>query len=171
MKDEQFLSGSNTISQWKWRVSYGLTGNRSIGPYQTLAQLGTVLTIQDGAPVNAVAPTDVANDELSWEKTAQFDIGLDVGLFEGRLNFIMDYYSMETKDLLFNVPLPEYSGYTTQLKNIGSVENKGFEFTLNSRNLVGDFKWDMDFNISANRNKVLTLPEGNDIQYSSGPGW
>ena len=170
MKDEQFLASANAISQWKWRVSYGLTGNRSIGPYQTLAQLGTVLTIQDGAPVNAVAPTDVANDELSWEKTAQFDIGLDVGLFEGRLNFIMDYYSMETKDLLFNVPLPEYSGYTTQLKNIGSVENKGFEFTLNSRNLVGDFKWDMDFNISANRNKVLTLPEGNDIQYSSGPG-
>lgn len=170
MKDEAFLQSVNAISQWKWRVSYGLTGNRAISPYQTLASLGTVLTIQDGTPVNAVAPTSVANDELTWETTTQFDIGLDVGLFEDRLNIIMDYYSMETRDLLFSVPLPEYSGYTSQLKNIGSVENKGFEFTLNSRNLVGDFKWNMDFNISTNKNKVLTLPEGNVIQYSSGPG-
>lgn len=170
MKDESFLSGSNTISQWKWRVSYGLTGNRSIGPYQTLATLSPVLTIQNGSPVNAVAPTAVANKELSWEKTAQFDIGLDIGLFEDRLNFIMDYYQMKTDDLLFSVPLPEYSGYGSQLKNIGEVENKGFEFTLNSRNLVGEFKWTMDFNISTNQNKIVALPEGNDIQYSSGPG-
>ncbi len=170
MKDEQFLSGSNTISQWKWRVSYGLTGNRAIGPYQTLASLGNVLTIQGGAPVNAVAPISVANDELTWETTKQFDIGVDIGFFEDRLGFVMDYYSMETDDLLFSVPLPEYSGYSNQLKNIGSVENKGFEFALNSRNLVGEFKWDMDFNISTNKNKVLSLPDGNDIQYRSGPG-
>ncbi|WP_026210188.1 SusC/RagA family TonB-linked outer membrane protein [Flexithrix dorotheae] len=171
MKEENFMNGLDVVSNWKWRVSYGLTGNRAIGPYQTLAQLSPVLTVQNGAPVNAVAPTSVANRDLSWETTAQFDIGIDVGLLEDRINIIMDYYAMETSDLLFSVPLPEYSGYGSQLKNIGKVENKGFEFTLSSRNLVGEFKWNMDFNISANRNKVLELPNGGiDIQYASGPG-
>jgi TonB-linked SusC/RagA family outer membrane protein len=170
MKEESFMSGVNAISNWKWRVSYGVTGNRAIGPYQTLAALGTRLTIQGGVPVNAVAPTAVANDELTWETTTQLDIGLDFGLLDDRINVIMDYYSMVTEDLLFSVPLPEYSGYSNQLKNIGKVENKGFEFTLNSRNLVGEFKWNMDFNISMNRNKILELPDGNEIRYSSGPG-
>ena len=170
MKDEQFLQGVDVISQWKWRVSYGLTGNRAIDPYQTLANFSNVLTIQNGEPVNAVAPSSVANNELTWETTKQLDIGADIGLFDDRLNLVMDYYHMVTEDLLFSVPLPEYSGYGTQLKNIGSVENKGFEFTLNSRNLVGDFQWDMAFNISTNKNEILELPEGDDIQYSSGPG-
>lgn len=172
MKDESFMSGVNAISNWKWRVSYGLTGNRAIGPYQTLASLRaeSVLAIQNNVPVNAITIDQVANENLSWETTAQFDIGVDVGLFEDRLNIIMDYYTMETNDLLFSVPLPEYSGYSSQLKNIGKVGNKGFEFTLNSRNLVGEFKWDMGFNISMNRNEILELPDGNDIQYNSGPG-
>ena len=170
MKDEAFMQNAGAISQWKWRVSYGLTGNRAISPFQTLANFSNVLTIQNGAPVNAVAPTAVANNELTWETTAQFDIGADIGLFEGRLNFIFDYYQMKTNDLLFSLPLPEYSGYSTQLANIGSVENKGFEFTINSRNLVGAFKWTMDLNISTNRNKILELPDGNAILYASGPG-
>jgi hypothetical protein len=121
MKEESFMSGVNAISNWKWRVSYGVTGNRAIGPYQTLAALGTRLTIQGGVPVNAVAPTAVANDELTWETTTQLDIGLDFGLLDDRINVIMDYYSMVTEDLLFSVPLPEYSGYSNQLKNIGKV--------------------------------------------------
>jgi TonB-linked SusC/RagA family outer membrane protein len=170
MGQENFMSGLGVISNWKWRVSYGVTGNEAVGPYQTLASLGTVLTIMENQPVNAVAPTGIANENLTWETTTQFDIGVDIGLFEDRLSFIMDYYSMQTNDLLFNVPLPEYSGYTTQLKNIGSVENKGFEFALNSRNLVSQFKWTMDFNISTNKNKVLELPDGNDIIYGSFPG-
>ncbi len=170
MKDEAFLEDVGLITQWKWRVSYGLTGNRAIDPYQTLARFSNVLTIQNGMPVNAVAPSAVANNNLTWETTKQLDIGADIGFFNGRLNLVMDYYHMVTEDLLFSVPLPEYSGYGTQLKNIGSVENKGFEFTLNSRNLVGEFKWDMAFNISTNKNEILELPDGDDIQYSSGPG-
>lgn len=171
MSQEAFMQDVGAVSTWKWRVSYGLTGNRGISPYQTLAALGNVLTIQNGAPVNALAPTSVANRNLTWETTAQFDIGIDVGLFEDRISLVMDYYNMKTTDLLFNVPLPEYSGYGSQLKNIGEVENKGFEFSLNSRNLVGPFSWDMAFNFSANRNEVLTLPnDGIDILYNSGPG-
>lgn len=172
MKDEGFMSGVKAISNWKWRASYGLTGNRAIAPYQTLASLRAdqVTSIVNGNPVNAVTINSVANENLKWETTTQFDIGVDLGFFEDRLNVIMDYYSMETNDLLFSVPLPEYSGYSSQLKNIGKVGNKGFEFTLNSRNLVGEFKWNMDFNISTNKNEILALPDGNDIQYNSGPG-
>jgi len=170
MKEEGFMQGIDAISDMKWRVSYGLTGNRAIGPFQTLASLGSVLTVQNGVPVNAVAPTAVANDELTWETTAQFDVGLDIGFLNGRLNVVMDYYRMETTDLLFSVPLPEYSGYSNQLKNIGSVENKGFEFTLSSRNLVGEFQWSTDFNLSINRNQILSLPDGLEIPYRSGPG-
>ncbi len=170
MKEEPFLQDVELINQWKWRVSYGQTGNRAINPYQTLARFSNVLTIQNGQPVNAVAPTAVANNELTWETTTQLDIGADIGLFNGRVNLTLDYYRMETDDLLFSLPLPEYSGYSSQLTNIGSVENSGFEVTLNTRNLVGDFKWDMGFNISTNQNKILELPDGNDIQYNSGPG-
>ena len=170
MKEEAFMDNLDVVSFWKWRVSYGLTGNRAIAPYQTLAALQPVLSVQDGEPVNAVAPTSVANNNLTWETTAQFDVGLDIGLLQDRINLTMDYYRMVTSDLLFRVPLPEYSGYNTQLKNIGQVENKGFELTLNSRNLTGAFKWNMEVNFSINRNQILKLPDGNDILYRAGPG-
>ncbi|MEQ9219128.1 MAG: TonB-dependent receptor [Cyclobacteriaceae bacterium] len=176
MKEETFMDGVTPISNWKWRVSYGFTGNRAISEYATLASLRAagVTSLVNGTPVNAITIDQVANENLSWETTAQFDVGVDIGLFEDRVNVIMDYYSMETSDLLFSLPLPEYSGYGSQVKNIGKVSNKGFEFTVNSRNLVGEFKWDMDVNLSLNRNKILSLPEnanpGNYIIYTSSPG-
>lgn len=170
MSNESFMQNIKPISMWKWRVSYGLTGNQAIEPYQTLARFSTVFTIIDGSPVNAVRPTTVANNDLTWETTRQLNVGADIGFFNDRVNFIVDAYRMVTNDLLFSVPLPQYSGYTNQLQNVGSVENKGFEFTVNTRNLVGAFKWNMDVNFSTNRNKILSLPEGNDIMYGSGPG-
>ncbi|WP_373331053.1 TonB-dependent receptor [Salmonirosea aquatica] len=170
MSNEPFMQNSNLISQWKWRVSYGLTGNQAISPYQTLARFSNVFTVIDGVPVNAVRPTTVANNDLTWETTAQFDVGTDISLFKNRINLVLDYYRMVTRDLLFSVQLPQYSGYATQLQNIGSVENKGFELTLNTRNLVGDLKWTTDVNFSMNRNKVLALPGGTDLEYSAAPG-
>jgi TonB-dependent starch-binding outer membrane protein SusC len=170
MSDEAFMENLGLVSNWKWRVSYGLTGNRGISPYETLAALGNALTIVNGEPVNALAPESVANPDLTWETTAQINVGLDLGLFQDRVQLTSDYYIMNTRDLLFNLPLPEYSGYSNQLKNIGAVENKGFEFSFNTRNLVGEFKWNSGFNLSANRIKVEELPDGNDIFYRSGPG-
>lgn len=170
MKNEGFMEDVDLISFWKWRVSYGKTGNQAISPYQTLARFSSVFAVIDGAPVNAVRPTTVANNDLTWETTAQWNIGTDIGFFDDRITVAAEYYRMVTSGLLFNVQLPQYSGYTTQLKNIGEVENKGFEFTLNSRNLTGAFKWNMDINIATNKNKILSLPDGNDIQYGSGPG-
>ncbi len=170
MSSEPFMANVTAISQWKWRASYGLTGNQAIEPYQTMSRFSNVYTIINGVPVNAVRPTTVANDDLTWETTRQFDIGTDISLLNNRLNLMVDYYRRVTKDLLFSVQLPQYSGYTNQLQNIGSVENKGFEITLNTRNLVGAFKWNTDINFSLNRNKVLSLPAGTDIMYGSGPG-
>ncbi|HEV7347811.1 TonB-dependent receptor [Telluribacter sp.] len=170
MSNEPFMQNFEAISQWKWRVSYGLTGNQAIEPYQTLARFSNVFTIIDGVPVNAVRPTTVANDDLTWETTAQFDVGADISLFNNRINLVLDYYRMVTRDLLFSVQLPQYSGYATQLQNIGSVENKGFELTVNTRNTTGALKWNTDINFSLNRNKVLRLPGGTELQYSAAPG-
>lgn len=170
MKNESFMGSLDAVSFWKWRVSYGLTGNQAISPYQTLARFSNVFAVIDGATVNAARPTAVQNNDLAWETTAQLNIGADIGFFNDRISLTADYYKMKTSDLLFSVPLPQYSGYTSQLKNIGEVENKGIELTLSSRNLEGDLKWNMDLNFSANRNKVISLPDGNDIEYGSGPG-
>ncbi|SKC16719.1 TonB-linked outer membrane protein, SusC/RagA family [Dyadobacter psychrophilus] len=170
LSSEPFMQNVTAISQWKWRVSYGLTGNQAIEPYQTMSRFSNVYTIINGVPVNAVRPTTVANDDLTWETTHQLNIGTDFSVLNNRLNITADYYRRVTKDLLFSVQLPQYSGYSNQLKNIGSVENKGFELTVNTRNLVGEFKWNTDINFSLNRNKVLSLPNGTDILYASGPG-
>ena len=170
MKEEQFMEDVDWLSFWKWRASYGLTGNQAIEPYQTLARFSSVYSVIGGQPVNAARPTAVANENLTWETTAQLDIGADIGFLDDRINLTVDYYRMVTSDLLFEVRLPQYSGYPDQLRNLGKVENKGWEAMLSSRNLTGEFQWTMDINFSANRNKVLALPDGNDIFYGSGPG-
>lgn len=169
--DEAFMQNLNWLSQFKIRTSFGITGNRAIQPYETLARFANVFTVIDGSLVNAVRPSGIANNDLTWETTAQFDVGVDIGLLGDRISFTADYYNMRTSDLLFGFELSEYVGAdATQLRNIGEVENKGFEFNITSRNLVGDVKWTTDLNFSANRNKIIELPNGNDIRYSSGPG-
>lgn len=170
MGSENFMTNIPIISFWKWRASYGLTGNQAISPYGSLARFGTVYTVINGVPVNAVRPTSVANNNLTWETAAQFDIGADIGLWNDRLTITVDYYNRVTSDLLFALPLPQYSGFGGVLSNVGKVENKGFEFSFASRNLVGEFKWNSDFNISFNENKVLELPGGNDVFTGSRPG-
>ena len=163
--EESFMDDIPEVSQLKIRASYGVTGNQAIAEYRSLARLSTVHSVQGGQIVNAVRPSSVANNNLTWESTAQTDIGFDLGLFNQRVMLVADYYYKKTTDLLFNLPLPEYSGYTTMLKNIGSLENKGFEFTLSTVNFDNKFKWTSDLNFSFNRNKVLDLPDGNDIFY------
>ncbi|WP_372650884.1 SusC/RagA family TonB-linked outer membrane protein [Draconibacterium sp.] len=168
--EESFMQEVKKISQLKLRASYGVTGNQSISPYQSLARLGTVHSIQNSAIVNAVRPTSVANDNLTWESTAQTDVGFDLGLFDQRLSLVGDYYYKKTTDLLFSMPLPPYSGYSSMLKNIGSLENKGVELTLSSINLNGELRWVTDLNFSKNRNKILELPDSKDVMYKVLPG-
>lgn len=173
--DEAFMSGIDMLDQLKLRMSYGQTGNQAIDAYQSLARFSTVGSAAvNNSVVNAVNPTSVANDNLTWETTSQFDLGFDLSVLGNRVSLTGDYYRMVTEDLLFSLPLPSYSGFGSQLANIGSVENKGVELTLNTRNSFGEFQWNMGFNVSANRNKILKLPEndnpGNYILYRSTPG-
>ncbi|MFD2146983.1 hypothetical protein [Mucilaginibacter antarcticus] len=97
---------------------------------------------------------------MGWEKVLQSNFGIDVGLFDDRIRLEADYYNSKSIDLLLNVPVPTITGYTTQIQNIGKVQNRGFEFLLTTRNLEGNFKWSSNFNISFNRNKVLEVGPG-----------
>ncbi len=165
--EENFMQGVSVIDQLKLRVSYGEVGNQAIGSYQSLARLSPFNPPVAG--LNALGPTELSNSYLTWETTSQFDIGADVSLIKGRVNIVMDYYQKTTKDLLFRRELPSYIGVDDQYQNVGSIENKGFEFAVNSVNLTGDFQWESSFNISTNRNRILELPDS--VEYrSNGPG-
>jgi TonB-linked SusC/RagA family outer membrane protein len=159
VSDENFLSSSRTVSDLKLRVSYGLTGNTEIGTYRSLAALENVRYSFNGNPVIGFIPSSLGNPDLRWETTKQFDIGLDLGLLNDRIVLNMDYYRKRTDDLLLEVTLPISSGFTTALKNSGSVENKGVELGLTGRVLDKKFKWTTNFNIAANRNLVVDLGE------------
>ena len=169
--NEKFFPRNNVLSNLKLRTSYGLTGNQAIGPYTSLARLSSTPYVVDGAFVGSVRPTAIANKDLTWETTAQLSLGLDFEFFDGRLNFSGDYYEKKTSDLLFRVPIPSFSGYQDRLENLGEIINKGFEFQVSSRNLVNAFQWNTSFNLTLNRNEVVSLPGGLDIIYASVPSF
>lgn len=169
VSQEPFMESVEAISNLKIRTSYGETGNSEIGSYQSLARYSATLATMGGVPVNAVRPTNVANPNLTWETTKQTDAGIDIGFLNNKINLTVDYYYKKTIDLLYSAPLPIYSGYTGSLQNVGSVENKGWEFALGTTNIDRELKWNTDFNITFNRNKILQLP-GGDIRYNTIPG-
>lgn len=158
---EAFFEGIDGINDLKLRGSWGAVGNNQIAPY---SYLGTVAPsgsyVIGGNVVAGYLPQSLDNPSLHWETTHQTDIGLDLALFNSRVLFTADYYYKKTTGLLLNTPVPASSGYTTALKNIGDLENKGWEFQLTTRNLTGAFQWSSDFNISFNRNKVLNIAGG-----------
>lgn len=161
--NEDFLKQSSVVSDLKVRGSYGLSGSTSISPYQTLNQLGSGNTIFGDALYVAFAPGTTLPGDLKWETTRQVDVGVDVGFLKNDLRFTVDYYRKKTVNLLNNVRLPASMGYTTTLKNVGEIENKGFEFGVDADILKGEFKWNVNANISFNRNRVVKLYEGQDI--------
>lgn len=169
--NERFFPQDIFLSNLKFRASYGLTGNQAIGPYTSLARISPSFFVVNDAVVNSVRPSAIANKDLTWETTAQLSAGIDVELFNGRVGLAMDYYNKKTSDLLFRVPIPAFSGYQERLENLGEILNRGFEFQVSSRNFVGDFKWNSSFNLTLNRNKVVSLPGGRDIINSSVPSF
>lgn len=162
-----FKPYTKVVSDLKARLSYGVTGNQEIGNYQSLSTLSTRYYTFADQVVVGFYPTSIANDELGWETTYQFDAGLDFGFFNNRLNVTLDYYHKKTKDLLLQVSIPYTSGYSTSLQNFGSVLNQGFEFAVNARILDGKLKWDASGNLSLNRNKVVNLG-GSSSAYITG---
>lgn len=172
LTEEPFMKSITALSEAKIRVSYGLAGNNAFSndyPY-VAAVSGDNYSFNNNL-VTGLAPSSLGNAKLGWEKSNQLDIGLDIGLFSDRVYLIADYYKRNTKDLLLSVNVPTLTGFTSAFKNIGEMENAGWEFGLNTRNFTGAFTWNTGLNISFNRNKVLALgPTGDAIKSASGVG-
>lgn len=169
--EEDFIKAIPVISNLKLRASYGLTGNSEIAPYRANAGLTTdgYVIILDGNRQTGVGNARMANDNLKWEKTAQIDMGVELGLFANRVNFEFDLYRRKVNDMLLNQPLPFSSGFSSVVANVGSMENKGVELALNTVNIkTTNFSWSTTFNISVNKNKVLALAGGRDIFSGNG---
>ncbi len=165
VSEEDFIKNSfPSISNLKFRSSYGITGNTEIGTYQSLSTMSSTRVILGGSAVVGLAPDRIPNPDLRWEQTEQFDFGFDLGLFDNRINFTTDFYTKTTKDLLFDFEIPYTTGFSTSLQNIGSVRNKGVELTLLADIVSNkDFSWSLSGNFSINRNKVLDLGGNDDI--------
>ena len=197
--EEEFMKPlSKVLDSGKLRLSWGLTGNNRIGEYDyyTLLQVLKNRTgdyISNGSvPSGAypfdnditsigVVPISVANDDLKWETTEQWNLGIDLSFFRERINFTADIYRKTTRDLLLDASLPLSSGFYSATKNIGKVRNEGLELSLSTQNIkTKDFTWTTDFNIAFNRNKVLELAENQltltsaarfDQNYNSQPSY
>ncbi|BDD07595.1 SusC/RagA family TonB-linked outer membrane protein [Fulvitalea axinellae] len=162
VSDEPFFNSEGMVSSLKLRASLGQVGNQAIPPFRTFSassiqSLKNSGTLDGLTPVVSAKVSRLANENLSWETTTQFDLGVDMELWDGRISFTADYYSKKTKDLLFGRPLSYLTGVSSVLDNIGEVENTGWEFELRTKNITGEFTWDTDFNISFNKNKVLSI--------------
>ena len=163
INEENFLKDVKQISNLKLRVSYGTTGNQAgindfasqglwTGGYGYADKIG-------GSEGPGTAPLQVENKDLKWEKTTQFSTGLDLGLFNEKLNFEFNYYNKYTTDALLLVATPASSGFSSYLTNFGEISNKGFELSINSTNVrTKGFSWRTEFNVSQNINKVEKIP-------------
>lgn len=171
VSDEAFMENSEAISLLKFRSSFGVTGNNNIGNYTQYALVDNNVPAVFGdtfAPGSAVS--SLSNPNLGWETTKQFDVGLDLSLFNDRVSFIYDYYTKNTTNLLFNVEVPQESGFSNFSDNIGEIKFWGHEFSLNTVNTTGKFRWTTSANISFNRNEVVALADGIDQVFGPG-GW
>ncbi|WP_347922420.1 TonB-dependent receptor [Pontimicrobium sp. SW4] len=162
ISEEDFLKDSNVVSNLKLRGSWGINGNTPVSNFGSLGLYGG--TAYDG--VSGIAFTQIENPNLKWEETAQTDIGIDFGFLNNRISGEIDYYVKKTNDLIFNERIPFEAGAPGHaiLKNVGNLENKGFEFVLNTTNIqTDDLTWKTSFNIATNKNKVTNLPNGADL--------
>jgi TonB-linked SusC/RagA family outer membrane protein len=169
VSNEGFLQDNSLISLLKLHASYGVTGNSEISIYQSLGTItsGTAL-INDGRA--AISYVDrLANPDLKWEKTNQFDIGFNLNFFKNRLNFDVSYYYKLTTDLLMSRPVPHSTGFNSVMDNIGSVSNQGLDFMLNATNVAtNNFEWTTTLNLNYNKNVIEKLGE-NDEDILTGP--
>jgi len=154
LTNESFLKNFEALSFLKARASYGIVGNAEIGNFP---QLGLFTGGAGYTGTGGQRPIQLANSQLQWETTAQFDAGFDFGFFNNRITGEVDYYVKNTTDLLLNVNVPATTGFNSVVKNLGALENKGFEFVLNTQNTVGAFKWNTSFNVALNQGKVTDI--------------
>lgn len=169
MSSEDFLIDNPVISNLKPHTSFGITGNSEIGTYASLATIGQSTTII-GEGLQTVSYTRrMPNPDLKWEKTNQWDIGVDLGLFNNRINLEASYYYKYTTDLLLSRPLPRTTGFSSITSNIGEVSNKGIDLLINAYPVqLNDLQWNTTLNLSFNRNRVEKLDESSSVDASTG---
>jgi TonB-linked SusC/RagA family outer membrane protein len=157
--NEPFMEGvKDVMSNLKLRLSYGGNGNQAVGDYETLAQLSSRPYVDGSTTAPGYIPSTLANPDLGWETTNTANVGIDFGLFNGRLSGSVDAYSSKTHDLLMSRRIPAMNGARTVTQNVGKTSNKGMELGLNSVNIqTHDFTWTTNGNISFNRNKIVAL--------------
>ncbi|MGN6618326.1 MAG: SusC/RagA family TonB-linked outer membrane protein [Ilyomonas sp.] len=153
ISDEKFMRDISAISLLKVRASYGLTGNAEIGQGNFLS----LYSVSNYPELPGFIPSQLGNKDLKWEKTAQTDLGLDLGFLNNRITATFDWYKKHTTDLLLSVNIPSTTGYTTILRNLGTMNNQGVELTINSNNLTGKFKWNTSLNVAYNKNKIINI--------------
>lgn len=167
--NEAFLRDNKTISKLKLHTSFGLTGNSEIGTYRSLATMSQSNVII-GNELHLVSYLDnMPNPNLKWEKTAQWDFGFELGLFNNRLNFDISYYYKYTSDLLLNRPVPESTGFSSIMDNIGAVSNQGLDILVTAYPIqTADFQWTSTLNLGFNKNRVEKLDEAATVDPISG---
>ena len=158
LADESFIKNLNLFSNLKLRASYGQVGNAGVNPYSTQANLINTGYDFDGTPAFGFAPQNLANKNLRWERSTEFNLGIDFGFFKNRISGTLELYNRKTEDLILNQRIPTVSGFTQVIANVGAIENKGIELTLNTANIVTtDFSWNTTFAFTQNKNKLLEL--------------
>ncbi|MBC8601912.1 TonB-dependent receptor [Parabacteroides acidifaciens] len=169
MSRESFLEDNPTISKLKLHTSYGLTGNSEIGTYRSLATVSQSTTII-GDALHMVSYLDnMPNSKLKWEKTGQFDFGVELGLFKDRLSFDVSGYYKYTSDLLLDRPVPESTGYSSILDNVGAVSNRGVDILVTAHPIQNhDFQWTSTINLGFNRSRVEKLDESASVDPITG---
>jgi TonB-linked SusC/RagA family outer membrane protein len=168
--EENFMQGMSWLYS-KLRLSYGQNGNQGIGRYSSMAHMGSNPFVYGSTSVIGVYPSSIGNSGLAWERTSSYNLGIDLGFFDRRVNASIDLYTSDTSDVLVKRRLPWSAGYQEIWANIGGINNKGVDVQINSTNIkTKDFSWDMGITFSLNRDKITKLYGGEDDR-DVGNGW
>ena len=163
MHEESFIKPIKWIDELKLRMGYGVTGNSAVNAYTTMGPLSQYNYVFGTTPAIGMNPYNMPNPGLGWEKTKQYNIGLDFAVLKNRLRGTVEVYKSNTYDLLMNRSIPGITGFVTILDNIGKTQNQGIEITLNSVNVqTKNFHWNTDLNISHNEEKIVSLVNGKE---------
>jgi TonB-linked SusC/RagA family outer membrane protein len=170
ISEEGFMKGNSTFSNLKLRAGFGITGNSAIDPYKTAGNLGYARYNFGSTNAMAFYQNEMPNPDLKWEKTNQYNAGLDFGILKGRISGVIDVYLQNTSDLLMDRQLPQVSGFNSVVYNIGKTRNKGIEVTINTQNVQSkNFTWSTDFIFARNKEEIVELYGGKNDD--TGNGW
>jgi len=164
LSEESFIKDLSWINDLKLRVSYGQTGNDTVDPYQSVQSISGSQYYSFGTDVIGNLPNNLPNPSLTWERTSEYNLGLDFGLFKGRISGSLEYYNRLSKDLIMPRSIPVTLGYASIIDNVGSARNKGVELTLNTVNVQSEnFKWSSSITFAYNKNELVDLGFKEDL--------